>query len=73
MHSSGQFLKGQRIRLTSSYWEAERGVYQVIYVYRNGWLGVVSPTSGRQFDVPAHICRQISPAAGNEQRGKTKG
>ena len=50
---------GQTVRLTTAYRDAERGVYFVIYVYRNGWLGVVSRANGRRFNVPGYICRHV--------------
>ena len=54
---------GQSVRLTTPYLDAARGIYTVIYVYRNGWLGVVSHIGGRRYDVPGHICRPVDAAA----------
>ena len=50
---------GMIVRLTTPYLNARRGLYHVIYVYRNGWLGVESRRDGRRFDVPAYICRPV--------------
>ena len=50
---------GQTVRLTTPYLDAARGIYSVIYVYRNGWLGIASREDGRRFDVPGHLCRQL--------------
>lgn len=71
---------GQIVRLTTPYFDARRGIYRVVFIYRNGWLGVVSQSDGRRFDVPAHVCRQVamgqalhppsaSPIAPKEERG----
>ena len=50
---------GQIVRLTTPYRDAARGIYTVVYMYRNGWLGVVSHSDGRRHDVPRHVCRQV--------------
>ena len=54
--------RGQIVRLTMPYRDAERGIYTVVYVYRNGWLGVVSHSDGRRYDVPGQVCRQVETA-----------
>ena len=54
--------KGHIVRLTMPYGDAERGIYTVVYMYRNGWLGVVSHSNGRQYDVPRQVCRQVEIA-----------
>lgn len=59
--------RGQTVRLTTPYFDAERGIYTVIYVYRNGWLGVVSHDDRRQYDVPIFVCR---PVAANTRKAK---
>ena len=53
---------GQRVRLTTPYLDAARGIYTVIYIYRNGWIGIISRENGRRFDVPGHLCRQVELA-----------
>lgn len=50
---------GQTVRLTTPYLDAERGLYTVVYVYNNGWLGVVSRANGQGYDVPSFVCRAI--------------
>ena len=50
---------GQFVRLTTPYCDAKRGLYQVLYVYSNGWLGVVSHVNGQRYDVPAYLCRVV--------------
>lgn len=59
---------GQTVRLTTPYLDAARGIYTVIYVYRNGWLGIVSREDGRRFDVPGHLCRQLDASYTNVER-----
>lgn len=54
--------RGETVRLTMPYLDAERGAYTVVYIYRNGWLGVVSHSNGRHYDVPRHVCRQVETA-----------
>ena len=54
--------QGQMVRLTMPYRDAERGIYIVVYIYRNGWLGVVSHSDGRRYNVPRHVCRQVEMA-----------
>ena len=62
MHGYGELRIGATVRLMTPYRDAPRGLYDIIFVYRNGWLGVVSRVSGRRYNVPAHICRVIMPA-----------
>ncbi len=62
MHYGEQMEAGQTIRLTTPYRDADRGIYTVVYVYRNGWLGVSSHRDGRNYDVPAHVCRLVEVA-----------
>ena len=57
--------RGATVRMTAPYLDADRGLYTVIYVYRNGWLGLQSHRDGRRFDVPAHLCRPVSDNARN--------
>ena len=59
MHYESDWSRGQTVRLTTPYLDAERGHYKVVFVYSNGWLGLVSPADGRLSNVPAHICRQV--------------
>ncbi|MCY3915444.1 MAG: hypothetical protein OXG49_05470 [Chloroflexi bacterium] len=54
--------QGQMVRLTMPYRDAERGIYIVVYIYRNGWLGVVSHSDGRRYNVPRHVCRPVEMA-----------
>lgn len=53
---------GAIVRLTMPYREAARGLYTIVYIYRNGWLGVASGRDGRRYNVPAYICRVIATA-----------
>lgn len=62
MQLAGEFTYGAIVRLTTPYREAARGLYIIIYIYRNGWLGVVSRRDGRRYSVPAYICRVIATA-----------
>lgn len=68
MRILGDIHWGQTIRLMSPYFDAARGIYTVVYVYRNGWLGVVSQANGRQYDVPGHLCRPVAVAAKSGKR-----
>ncbi len=64
----GEILSaGHTVRLTNSYLEAKRGYYTVVYVYTNGWLGLVSHRDGRNYDIPAHICRLIEASTNGRQ------
>ncbi len=63
MPNGAGWLTGQIVRLTTRYMDAERGIYTVVYVYSNGWLGLASQRDGRCYDAPAHICRLIAPGA----------
>lgn len=54
--------RGQIVRLTMPYFAAKHGLYTVVYLYRNDWLGVVSHSDGRRHDVPRHVCRQVDIA-----------
>ena len=65
MQAANDIGRGQAIRLTMPYCDAERGMYTVIYVYRNGWLSVVSRADGRRFDVPVYVCRQVDTPVKN--------
>ena len=38
---------------------ADRGIYTIVYVYTNGWLGVQSHVDGRRHDVPTYVCRLV--------------
>ena len=62
MRFADDLRRGQMVRLTTPYCDAERGIYTVVYVYRNGWLGVVARSDGRRFDVPRQVCRQVETA-----------
>ncbi len=62
MRMGGELACGAVVRLTVPYREAARGAYTIVYIYRNGWLGVVSRSDGRRYDVPAYICRVIATA-----------
>ena len=62
MHFADDLRRGQIVRLTMPYRDAERGIYTVVYMYRNGWLGVVSHSDGRRYDVPRQVCRQVEIA-----------
>lgn len=64
MKSGAIFQRGEIVRLTSPYWDADRGLYTVEYVYRNGSIAVVSRANGRRFEVPARICRHVSDNGG---------
>ncbi len=64
MHYPNDWSHGQTVRLTTPYLDAERGLYIVAFVYSDGWLGLVSQSDGRQFNVPAHICRQVESVVG---------
>ena len=59
MRGSDNTICGNVVRLTMPYLNAERGIYTVIYVYSNGWLGVRSHSTGERYDVPAFLCRQV--------------
>ncbi len=61
MQRGGELSCGAIVRLMTPYRGAARGLYAIVYIYRNGWLGVVSQQDGRSYDVPAYICRLISP------------
>ena len=54
--------EGQTVRLTMPYRDARRGIYTIVYLYRNGWLGLISRSDGRRFDVPRHVCRLVETA-----------
>ena len=60
MHLGVAVMRGQIVRLTLPYWDAQRGLYTVEYVYRNGALSVLSHADRRRYEVPAHICRPVS-------------
>ncbi len=62
MLSTDDLRRGQIVRLTMPYRDAERGIYTVVYMYRNGWLGVLSHRDGRRYDVPRQVCRQVETA-----------
>ena len=64
MQPGAQLRRGQVVRLTSPYWDAERGLYTVEFIYRNGTLSVVSHTDGRRHEVPARICRPVDMNGG---------
>lgn len=59
MLNANTIQSGQFVRLTTPYCDAQRGVYQVIYVYSNGWLGVISNSNGQRYDVPSYLCRAV--------------
>lgn len=59
MLNGNTIMSGQVVRLTTPYLNAERGLYTVVYVYSNGWLGVVSHHDGQGYDVPPFVCRPI--------------
>ncbi len=59
MPFAGEMKAGQTVRLTMPYLEAERGIYAVVYVYRNGWLCVQAHRDGARHNVPAQVCRQV--------------
>ena len=50
---------GQFVRLTTPYYDAPRGIYTIVYLYRNGWLGVVSRSHGRRYNLPRRLCRRV--------------
>lgn len=60
MQVNSELTCGAVVRLTMPYREAARGSYIIVYIYRNGWLGVVSRRDGRRYNVPAYICRVIA-------------
>lgn len=60
MQPGADLKRGQIVRLTSPFWDAERGLYTVAFVYRNGSLSVLSHSNGRRYEVPARICRPVS-------------
>ncbi len=62
MQANGELACGAVVRLMMPYREATRGLYIIVYIYRDGWLGVVSRRDGRSFNVPAFICRVIAGA-----------
>ncbi len=53
---------GAIVRLTLPYLDAKPGVYRVLFVYSNGWLGLESRSDQRRHNIPAHICRLIAIA-----------
>ncbi len=53
------FKPGRIVRLVMPYRGAGRGIYMVVYVYRNGWLGVVARGDGGPCDVPPQVCRLV--------------
>jgi len=59
---AGDLRRGQIVRLTTPYFNAERGIYTVVFIYRTGWLGVVSHSDGSRYNVPRHLCRQVETA-----------
>ena len=61
MQAGGELACGAVVRLMTPYREAARGLYTIVYIYRNGWLGVVSRRDGRRYNVPVYICRLIAP------------
>jgi len=63
MLNGNTLSSGQLVRLTTPYFDAKRGLYTVVYVYSNGWLGVVSRQNGQRYDVPAYVCRPVSVQA----------
>ena len=63
MQSLDSPAAGETVRLTMTYHKAQRGNYTVVYVYSNGWLGLLSHQDGRNYDAPAHICRLIESSA----------
>ncbi len=68
MQVAGDIHAGQTVRLMSPYLDAARGIYTVVYIYRNGWLGVISHSGRRRYDVPGHLCRQVDTAASSLKR-----
>ena len=65
MHEGNTILSGQVVRLATPYLDAGRGIYTVVYVYSNGWLGVLLHSNGQSYDVPAFVCRSIEGRAGD--------
>ena len=65
MQRIGELTRGATVRLMTPYREAARGLYTIVYIYRNGWLGVISQRNGRSYNVPVYVCRLIAskPAA----------
>ena len=63
MQHGMDFRAGHTVRLTTPYYDAARGIYTVLYVYRNGWLAVVSHRDERRYDVPERLCRQVATSA----------
>lgn len=59
MLNGNTISSGQTVRLTTPYFDAARGLYTVIYVYSNDWLGVISHVDGQRYDVPSFVCRAI--------------
>ena len=59
MLNANNFSCGQVVRLTTPYFNAQRGLYKVAYVYSNYWLGVICLKTGQQYDVPSFVCRTI--------------
>lgn len=57
MLNGNTISSGQVVRLTTPYFDAQRGLYIVVYIYSNGWLGVVSCADGQRYDVPSFVCR----------------
>lgn len=68
MRIVGDIHRGQTVRLMSPYLDAARGIYTVVYIYRNGWLGLVSHSGGRRYDAPGHLCRPVDAAASSTKR-----
>ena len=66
MHYAESMSVGQIVRLTTPYLNAARGIYTVVYVYSNGWLGVVSHSDRHNYDVPAYVCRLVETNAKDE-------
>ena len=59
MQSDDLVSRGTIVRLTTPYLDADRGLYTVVYVYRNGWLGLESQRDGQRYDVLAYLCRPV--------------
>ena len=68
MRIVGDIHTGQTVRLMSPYFDAARGIYAVVYVYRNGWVGVVSYANGRRYNVPGYLCRPVDVTANSGKR-----
>ena len=62
MQPNAEFLCGAVVRLMTPYRDAGRGLYTIVYIYRNGWLCLVSQRDGRRFNVPAFLCRVVASA-----------